>query len=173
MRPFYIIFCGQTMHVRHVNVHSVHNNHLWTRDTPQCGCIKSISESGFGLESSGTIPHAPICYRIGCLLNDVMIFYKLFHWGGRRCASGLGQKLWSQHRQAQGHSAADVRHWLNLASRSNKLASSVAIQSELLWAPNALSPICRGINVQDSERIQSVLYRGTCYGLQTHSFHTV
>jgi hypothetical protein len=43
--------------------------------------IKPTSSWEFGLIRSGTLSWAPNCYLTGCLLNDIVIFLKLFYRG--------------------------------------------------------------------------------------------
>jgi hypothetical protein len=44
-------------------------------------CVKSASASAFGLLPSGTLSWAPSCDLTGWLLNDIVIFWKLFYRG--------------------------------------------------------------------------------------------
>jgi hypothetical protein len=82
---FYTTFCGQTKRVLRVRVCSasttVTSGHGIILMLSANVGIKSTSASAFGLVSSGTLSWAPICYWTVWLLNDIVIFWKLFYRG--------------------------------------------------------------------------------------------
>jgi hypothetical protein len=85
MSSFYTTFCGQRKRDLRVRVCStstaVTSGHgLILMLSANVG-IKSASASAFGLVSSGSLSWAPICYLTCWLLNDIVIFWKLFYQG--------------------------------------------------------------------------------------------
>jgi hypothetical protein len=140
-----ITLCGQTKHALRMRVCSTS-----TTVTSRQGIIlmlsanvdvKSTSASAFGLESSVTLPWAPICCLIGWLLNDIVIFWKLFYRGclevclclwGRRCGSSSSSALWGRCRAVVQH---DISRKVVWTSGAECIASSVAGSNPVEFFP--------------------------------------
>jgi hypothetical protein len=90
---FYITFLEQTKHVLIVRVR-------WTSTTVTAGhgiiLMLSVNvgiktASAFGPESSATLSWAPVCYPTGRLMNDIVIFWKVYRGCLKMCLQLCGR----------------------------------------------------------------------------------
>jgi hypothetical protein len=130
---FCLIYCGQRKHVLLVRVSSTSTSHLWEWDNSCAVCERGIrfaSVSALALELSGMLSWASTCYLPGWLLNNVVVFWKLFYWDDVLLA--VRQRLLFHQDSAAAHY---IWQWLN-ATNSQMLNGR---QGPIAWPPLLLN----------------------------------
>jgi hypothetical protein len=135
MSSFCTTFCGQTKRVLHVRVCStsttVTSGHGIILMVSANVGILSATASAFGLVSSGTLSWAPICYWTGWMLNDIVIFWKLFYRGYSSCEAEVVVSARRSSSALWGRCPAvverDISRKVDWTWRADFIASSVAV----------------------------------------------